>query len=66
MNAETEALKRWTTARARGCRAGVMLFRTDKRDGPVLFFSIRYGVPRQHTDLDALEAYVADIEQVTA
>jgi hypothetical protein len=60
---DTVDLKRWTDTRARACRVGVPTFRTDPADGPVQFFSVRFGVPRQHADMDALREYVSDIEQ---
>lgn len=65
-NTDTADLKRWTTARAMACRVGVIACRTDAQDGPRLYFTIRHAVPRQHADMAALEAYVAEIAQVTA
>jgi hypothetical protein len=65
MSTDTADLKRWTTARACACRVGVIACRTDPIDGPRMYFTIRFGVPRQHADLAALEAYVAEIAQAT-
>lgn len=63
---DTADLKRWSTARAIACRAGLIACRTDPLDGPRLYFTIRHGVPRQHADLKALELYVGEIAQVAA
>lgn len=63
MSPDTADLKTWTTMRARACRVGVIACRTDPLDGPRLVFTIRYGVPRQHADMVALECYIAEIEQ---
>jgi hypothetical protein len=61
----TELLKRWTTARARACRVGVVLVRSDPQDGPVFYFSLGAGAPRQHADMAAVEAFVDDLEGAT-
>jgi hypothetical protein len=61
--AGSEDLKAWTHVRALGCRAGIVVVRTDPLDGPRMYFSIRLGVPRQHADLPALVAYVNEIAQ---
>jgi hypothetical protein len=44
----------------------VIACRTDALDGPRMYFTIRHGVPRQHADLAALEAYVAGIAREPA
>lgn len=61
---EVADLKRWTTARAMACRVGIIAYRTDLADGPRQYFSVRFGVPRQHADLAALECYIDEISQV--
>jgi len=62
-SANTGDLKAWTTVRAMACRAGVIAARTDPLDGPRMFFTIRFGVLRQHADLAALECYISEISQ---
>jgi hypothetical protein len=61
MSPDTTDLKAWITLRARACRVGVVAYRTDPLDGPRAYFTVRYGVPRQHIDLASLEAYVSEI-----
>jgi len=62
LSTNTAELKAWTTARAIACRAGVIAGRTDLVDGPRLYFTVHRGVPRQHADLAALEAYVGTLQ----
>lgn len=63
LDLEVADLKAWTHVRAIGCRAGIVAVRTDPLDGPRMFFTIRFGVPRQHADLAALECYINEISQ---
>lgn len=58
----TADLKRWATARAQLCRAGIASWRSDPADGPcVAFFTMRTGVVKMHRTLADLEEYAREV-----
>lgn len=63
MSPVTTDLKAWTTLRARACRVGIPLYRSDPRDGPPAFFSVRFGVARMHASLEHLEEFIGELER---
>jgi len=62
MDAQTDAEKLYQTLRARAARQGVMVFRTDARDGAVMFITIAHGVARRFIDMTALSSRIDDLE----
>jgi hypothetical protein len=52
----TPSAKNWDSARAEAALKGVLLVRSDDRDGEVLYFAIRGGELLRFRQLDELEA----------
>lgn len=65
MDAQTDAEKAYATLRARAARQGVMVFRTDPRDGAVMFITVANGQARRFIDLTALASRIDDLEAET-
>ena len=55
-------LKRWATCVARAALQGYQLWRTDPDDGEQRFFVGRHGIVRAFGDLDAVAAWLDDVD----
>jgi hypothetical protein len=61
--AQLDAEKTYQTLRARAARQGLMVFRTDPRDGIVTFITVAgHGMARRFIDLTALASRIDDLE----
>lgn len=66
MDAQPDAEKAYQTVRARAARQGLMVFRTDPRDGAVTFITVAaHGVAKRYIDLTALASRIDDLEAET-
>jgi hypothetical protein len=63
VNADTQALKDWTTVRARAALLRIQAYRSDPADGPPCFFSVVNGTTTRHVDLQALRRLVEELEE---
>lgn len=62
MSKDTQALKDWTTIRARFALHKVQAYRSDGIDGPHTYFTVCNGVARAYPDLASLRARLEDLE----
>lgn len=61
IGADLSADKPFKTLQAAFALRGHALTRSDARDGPVTYFSSRWGMSRELADLDAARAFLAQI-----
>lgn len=62
MSEDIQALKDWTTLRARLALHKVQAYRSEGIDGPRTYFTICNGVARAYPDLASLRARLEDLE----